>query len=108
MKFGSRIIGGRIARKFAWAAAFSLLGLFALRVYFVQELVAALILFALVFAAIALVALGLYLLDSAGQWSFRWMGRHSRWPLHLLKRGWTLAGEFSKKQFHRPRSAPAR
>lgn len=101
-------IDGKMTRKWIWVGVAGLLGLVALRIYFLQELLAALLLFALAFAAIALVVLGIYLLGSAGDWSFGWIGRHWRCARQLLHRGWILAGKFSKKRFHRPRSAPAR
>jgi hypothetical protein len=106
---GAVKLSGRInenkARKWMWGG---LLALAALQAYFVQELLAALMLFAVGFALIAMAALGLYLADRAGQWGFGWIGQHSRPALQLARRGWTLVEEISKKQFHRPRSAPAR
>jgi len=72
----------------------------ALQIYFVQELLAALILFTGVFAVFAVVALILYLIDRAGQWGLGWAG-------HQARRGLTLAEDISKKQLRRPRSETA-
>ena len=93
------------ARKWMWAGLLALAGL---QIYFVQELLAALVLFGVVFAMIAIIALVLYLVDKAGQWSFSWVGQHSQPLLQVARRGWGLVEDFSKKQFRRPRSEPAR
>jgi hypothetical protein len=98
-------INEKKARKCMWAG---LLALAALQIYFVQELLAALILFAVAFFVIVIAALGLYLVDIAGQRGFSWVGHHSRPAFQLARRGWTLLEDVSRKQLHRPRSAPAR
>jgi uncharacterized MAPEG superfamily protein len=98
-------INEKKARKWMWAG---LLALAALQMYFVQELLAALILFAVAFFIIAIVTLGLYLVDIAGQRGFSWVGQHSRPAFQLARRVWTLLEDVSRKQLHRPRSAPAR
>jgi len=72
----------------------------ALQIYFVQEMLAALILFTGVFVVFALAALALYLVDRAGQWGLGWAG-------HQARRGLTMAEEISKKQLRRPRSETA-
>ena len=85
------------ARKWVWIA----LAVFvALQLYFVQEMLAALVLFTGVFVILALVALVLYLVDRAGQWGLGWAG-------HQARRGVTLVEDLSKKQLHRPRSETA-
>jgi hypothetical protein len=86
------------ARKWLWIG----LGAFvALQVYFVQELVVALMLFTGLFVLCALAALAMYLIDRAGQWGLGWAGQQA-------KRAVVVAEEISKKQLRRPRSAPAR
>jgi len=80
----------------------------ALQVYFVQEMLAALMLFAGVFAILATMALALYLIDRAGQWSLDKAEQHSRPALHLARRGWVLVADLSKKPFRHPRSEPVR
>jgi hypothetical protein len=72
----------------------------ALQIYFVQEMLAALMLFTGLFILFALAALVLYLIDRAGQWGLGWARRQAR-------RGLTAAEEISKKQLHRPRSETA-
>ena len=93
------------ARKWMWMG---LLALVALQIYFVQEMLAALILFAGVFTILATIALALYLIDRAGQWSLEWAGQHARPVLPLARRGWALVGDLSKKPFRHPRSEPVR
>jgi len=93
------------ARRWMWIG---LLSFVALQVYFVQEMLAALILFAGIFAILATMALALYLIDRAGQWSLDWAGQHARPALQLARRGWVLMGELSKKPFRHPRSEPVR
>ena len=93
------------ARKWMWVALVAFVGL---QIYFVQELLAALILFTGLFAVLAIAAGALYLADRAGQWGLGWAAQHSRPAVQLARRGWAAAEELSKKPFHRPRSETAR
>jgi cytosine/uracil/thiamine/allantoin permease len=93
----SQVWSEKKARKWMWLG---LLTFVALQIYFVQEMLAALILFTGVFVVFALGALVLYLVDRAGQWGLGWAG-------HKARRGLTLAEVISKKQLRRPRSEPA-
>jgi len=102
-KFSQRF-SEKKARKWMWAG---LAAFVALQIYFVQEMVVALILFTGVFVIVAFLALLMYLVDQAGQWSIGWAGKHARPAMQLLRRGWTLAEELSKKPFRRPRSETA-
>jgi uncharacterized membrane protein YqjE len=92
------------ARKWMWAALAAFL---ALQIYFVQEMLAALILFTGAFVIVALIAFVMYLVDQASKWSLEWAGQHVGPAIQLLRRGWTLAEELSKKPFRRPRSETA-
>ena len=97
------------SEKKAWKwMSVGLLAFVALQIYFVREMLVALMLFTGVFAILATVALALYLIDRAGQWSLEWAGQHSRPALQLARRGWALMEDLSKKLFRRPRSEPAR
>jgi predicted lysophospholipase L1 biosynthesis ABC-type transport system permease subunit len=93
----SKVFSEQKARKWLWIG---LAALVALQIYFVQEMLAALILFTGVFIACALIALVFYLIDRA-----------SRWGLGLAesqaKRALVAAEELSKKPLRRPRSEPA-
>ena len=72
----------------------------ALQIYFVQELLVALMLFTGVFIICALVALVLYLIDRASRWGIGMAGQQA-------KRALVAAEELSKKQLRRPRSETA-
>jgi hypothetical protein len=84
------------ARKWLWVAVAAFV---ALQIYFVQEMIAALMLFTGVFIIFALGALVLYLIDRVGQWGLGWAG-------HQARRGLDAAEEISKKHRPRPRSEP--
>ena len=93
----SKAFSERKARKWLWFA----LGAFvALQIYFVQEMVAALILFTGLFVVCAMVALVVYLVDRASRWGLGVAGQQA-------KRAMVAAEEISKKQLRRPRSEPA-
>src|SRR3979490_1768599 len=92
------------ARKWMWAG---LAAFVALQIYFVQEMLAALMLFTGVFIIFAIVALVIYLVDRAGQWSIGWAGERAGRILPPRRRRLTLAEDLSRKQFRRPRSETA-
>jgi hypothetical protein len=100
----SQMFSEKKARKWMWVG---LAAFVALQIYFVQEMLAALILFTGVFVIFAIVALVFYLVDRAGQWSIGWAGKRARPAMQLARRGWTLAEDLSKKPFRRPRSETA-
>lgn len=93
----SEIFTERKARKWLWIA---LVAFVALQIYFVRELLAALLLFTGVFVVCALIALVFYLVDRASRWG---LGLAE----HQAKRALVAAEEISKKQLRRPRSEPA-
>src|SRR5580698_7391048 len=82
----SQVFKEKNTRKWLWLG----LAVFvALQIYFVQELLAALM---------------LYLVDRAGQWGLGWAGAHARPAAQMARRGLTAVEDLSKKPFHRPRS----
>jgi len=92
------------ARKWMWIG----LGAFvAVQIYFVQAMLAALILFTGVFVVLAVGGLVLYLVARAGQWGLGWAGQHARPAAQLARRAWAAAEDFSKKPFRRPHSETA-
>ncbi len=99
-----KMISEKKARKWMWVG---LAAFVALQIYFVQEMLAALILFTGGFVILAIVALVIYLVDRAGQWSIGWAGEQARPAMQLARRGLTLAEDLSKKPFRRPRSETA-
>lgn len=91
------VFADRKARKWLWIG----LGVFAaLQIYFVSELLAALILYTGLFLVCAIIALILYLVDRASRWGLSLAGVQA-------KRAITAAEEISKKQLRRPRSETA-
>lgn len=90
-------------RKWMWVF---LTALVALQFYFVRQLLSALLLFAVGFAAIfALLAAG-YLVHRAWESSLAGMLRGARPVLGFARRGLVFAEEISRKPFRRPRSEP--
>ena len=54
---------------------FGLITLVAIQIYYVREMVAALILFSVLFVCVGVTALTLFLLDRAGQHALAWAGK---------------------------------
>jgi len=93
----SKVFSERKARKWLWIALGALV---ALQLYFVQEMVVALMLFTGIFVVCAIIAMVLYLVDRASRWGLGLAGNQA-------KRALVAAEEISKKQLRRPRSEPA-
>lgn len=85
-------------RKWLW---FALAGFIALQIYFVQELIAALMLFTGLFVLCGLIALVLFLIDRVSRWGIGLAGQQA-------KKALTAAEEIRKKQLRHPRSEPVR
>jgi len=100
-----REVDTKKARKWLWI---SLAALAAVQIYFVQELMAALVLFSVFFTVVAAAALLIYLFDRAGQRTMDWAEPQTLRAARLARRAWTRAEEVSKKQLHRLRSETAR
>ena len=89
------------ARKWMWGF---LAALVALQIYFVRELLAALILFSLLFALVAVLAGISFLVRQTAQrqaWAEASVRARAR-----VGRALTVLGELSRKPFRRPRSEP--
>jgi hypothetical protein len=84
-------------RKLLWAA---LAAAVILRIYFIQELLAALIIFSVLFLVAAAVAGFVYLAGRAGETTISMAEP-------VARRGIIYAEELSRKAFRRPHSAPA-
>ena len=100
----STMFSEKKARKWMWGGLATFV---ALQIYFVQEMLAALLLFTGIFVIFAMLALVIYLVEWAGQWSIEWAGERARPVMQLARRGWALAEDVSKKPFRRPRSETA-
>ena len=84
-----------------------LAALAAIRLYQVQEMIAALAIFSILFALAAGAALTLFLLDRAGQRTLAWVAPRTMHVAQTARRGWVLAAELSKRLLRRPRSQTA-
>jgi Mg2+/citrate symporter len=89
------------SRKWMW---WFLVVLGATQVYFVRELLAAYVLFALGFAAAAVVALGAYLVQKAWEAGLQRAERHAGSALNVARRSLALVEEVSRKPFRGPGS----
>jgi hypothetical protein len=85
------------AKKWIWIG---LGAVAALQIYFVRELLIALMLFTGLFIVCAIIALVLYLIDRASRWGLDVAGTQA-------KRALNAAEEISKKPLRRPRSETA-
>ena len=101
----SKLFRDKRTRKWLWVGLAAYIGL---QIYFVQEMVAALIFFTVAFILFAIVAGVLYLVDRVGEWGLDWAGQQAKPAVDLARRGFSAVEDVSKKQLHRPRSAPAR
>ncbi len=80
--------------------------LFAVQLYFVQELVAALLLFGALFLAFAAVASLIFVVHEGGQRAVGWAELQWRATLANSRRVLAFASAFSKKPSHHPHSRP--
>lgn len=80
----------------------------AFQVYFVRELLAALLLFTVAFLVFAVIALVLYLLDQGSRWGFDRVSALAQSSLALAGHTWVRLEDLTKRQIHRIRSEPAR
>ncbi len=88
-------------KKWVWGVVAAVI---ALQIYFVRELFAAELLFALIFAIVLLFAFAFYLVKEAGE---RGLGMAESWVRVVsptLRRGFHYLEEISRKPFRRPRS----
>ncbi len=93
------------ARKLVWGL---LAGVVALQIYFVRELLAALLLFSVVFTTGIVLAVLFFLVETAGERSLAWAEIYLRPVAALARRRLAALEELSKKPSHRPRSEPVR
>jgi hypothetical protein len=90
-------------RKWMWVL---LAALVAMQFYFVRELLSALLLLAIGFAAIFTVIAAVYLLHRAWESGLAGVRKSARPVLGFARRGMVFAEEISRKPFRRPRSEP--
>ena len=82
-----------------------LVALVALQLYFVQEMIAAFVIFCVLFALAAGAGLLLFVLDRASERTLAWAEVRTPDFVRLARRGWNFVGEFSKKPLHRREAA---
>jgi predicted membrane protein len=92
-------------RKWMWMFLGSLV---ALQLYFVRELLAAFALFALIFAVIAVVVGGLYMLQSGWQLAVHRVADSSHPMVEVARRGAEFVEDMARRPLRRPGSAAAR
>ena len=73
----------------------------AMQFYYVQEMLAALLLFSIGFAVITAVILILFLLDRGLYRALAWIGPYMAYAVQRLHRGRVQVDQFARKQFHR-------
>ena len=80
----------------------------ALQLYFVRELLAAFALFALVFAAIASLVVGIYMAQKTWEAGVARLAESSHPVVNLARRGAGAVEDFVRRPIRRPGSEPAR
>lgn len=88
-------------RKWLWIA---LAAVVAFRTYYVKEMLAAFILFAVLFAITTVVVGVLYALDLAGQRAAEWAEPQAVKTAHVMARTWTQVDDVRKKLLHHQHS----
>jgi hypothetical protein len=78
------------------------------QLYFVRELLAAELLFGVLFAVLLAVAGFFYVVGAIGEWGIEVGGVGARVLMQSARRGLATIEEISKKPFHRPHSESAR
>jgi hypothetical protein len=73
----------------------------ALQFYYVQEMIAAFVIFCVLFSLVAGAVLLLFLVDRASERTLAWAGLRSP---RVARRGWMLLEELSKKPIHRQKA----
>jgi uncharacterized membrane protein len=87
-------------KKWLWIAVPAVAGIAALQMYFVQEMIAALFLFTLLFVIVAAIVLVLWAVDRAGQRTVAWAEPQTRHVAQLARRGVAAVEERGRKWTH--------
>jgi len=90
--------------KWVWAGIAALI---ALHIYFFQELVAAELIFGIVFGSFLVLLLAIYLVSEIGDRGLGWMEVNGRVAAKAARQQWVRIEAVSKKTFRRPRSESA-
>ena len=87
----------RVPKWVWWSAA----GLIALHIYFFRELVAAELLFAIVFGAFLLLLLSIYIVSEAGDRGLGWVEANRHEMLGVARKQWERVEAISNRQWGR-------
>jgi hypothetical protein len=91
--------------KWVW---WSLVGVIALNIYFFQELLAAELLFGIVFGSFLVLLMAIYIVSEAGDRGLGWVQANYKTVGVVARRQWERVEAVSKKTFRRPHSESAR
>ena len=91
--------------KWVWWAAVALI---ALQMYFFQELVAAYLIFGILFGSFLVLLLAVYLVSEIGDRGLGWVEANGRVLVRVARQQWVRVEAISKKTFRRPHSESAR
>ncbi len=94
----------RVPKWVWWAAAV----LIALQMYFFQELVAAYLIFGVLFGSFLVLLLAVYLVSEIGDRGLGWVEANGRVLVKVARQQWVRVEAISKKTFRRPHSESAR
>ena len=94
----------RVPKWVWWAAA----ALIALQMYFFQELVAAYLIFGILFGSFLVLLLAVYLVGEIGDRGLGWVEANGRVLVRVARQQWVRVEAISKKTFRRPHSESAR
>lgn len=90
----------RVPKWIWWVAA----ALIALHIYFFQQLIAAELIFALMFGGLLLMLIAIYLLSEAGDRGIEWVEANRHELAQRARQQWGRVGAISKKTFHHQHS----
>lgn len=91
-------------KRVLWAVAL----FFVLQLYFIRELLAAELLFGVVFGIVFTIIAAFYIVGTIGERSLGWTEAGVRVVAQSARRGYTSVEELSKRPFRRPHSESAR
>jgi hypothetical protein len=94
----------RIPKWVYWCAV----ALIALHIYFFQELIAAELLFGIVFGSFLVLLLAIYVVSEAGDRGLGWVEANRRGMLVMARRQWGRVETISRRTFRRQHSESAR
>jgi hypothetical protein len=93
----------KLNRAICWALGI----IFVLQLYFVRELLAAELLFGMLFAVLFTIGFVVYMIGRAGERGFSWVESGTRELAHSTRRGLGAVQEISKRTFRHLRSESA-